>query len=253
MSDPPGVPRAPGGAEARGVPAAPAPTRPDPGGTWPWATWSLHETVAVVLAPFGLTLVASIALVAFGAEGSVWVFVLTVVQQAALGLGIWAWVRAHTGSTAGLGLVRGGWTARDLGAGIAAGFGAVVATSITIVITMQLTGVEEVSNPLEEVGDAWVVPTALVALLMAPVCEEIAFRGFLYGGLRRRWRPAAAALCTALPFAMIHGDPVRLPGLAVAGMILAAVYERRRTLVAAMAAHGVVNAIAVIGTLAAAR
>jgi membrane protease YdiL (CAAX protease family) len=231
------------------VPAAPPPPRPDPGSTWPWATWALHETLAVAMAPFGVALVVSIALFAFGAEDPVFIFLLTLVQQLALGAGTWTWVRVHAGSSAGLGLGRGTWGLRDVGAGIAVGFGALAASSVVIALTQWLTGVSEVANPLGSGGDAWVIPNAILALALAPVCEEILFRGFLFGGLRRRLRFGWAAACSAGLFAVIHGDPVRMPALFVSGCILAAVYERRRTLVAPMVTHGVVNLISVVGIL----
>ncbi|MEX0985030.1 MAG: type II CAAX endopeptidase family protein [Actinomycetota bacterium] len=231
--------------EVPGSPEQPPPPRPDARAIWPPATWALHETLAVAMAPFGIALVATIGLIAFGADGSGWLVVLTVIQQLALGLGVWGWVRAHTGSVRGLGLQRGGWNGRDVGAAIAAGIGALVASGIVIALTQDLTGTAEVANPLRSAGDAWVIPNAMLALVMAPVCEEIAFRGFLFGGLRRRFRFWWAGALSAALFALIHGDPVRMPALFVSGIILAAVYERRRTLVAPMVTHGVVNLVSV--------
>jgi uncharacterized protein len=229
------------------VPSAPPPPRPDPGSTWPWATWALHETLAVTMAPFGVALVATIALFAFGADASGWVFLLTLIQQLALGLGIWGWVRAETGTSAGLGVRRG--SARDVGAAAAAALGAIVVSGALVGLMQQLTGISELSNPLKVAGDAWVVPTALLALVLAPVCEEIAFRGFLFGGLRRRFGFGISAAASAALFALIHGEPVRMPALFASGVILAAVYERRRTLVAPMVTHAVVNLVSVVALL----
>jgi len=226
------------------------PPRPDTtGSVWPWATWELHETLAVAMAPFGVALVATIAVLSSGAQASGWIVVLTLVQQLALGLGTWWWVRVHTGTVTGLGLRHGGSRGRDIGAGVAAGLGAVVASGLVIQITQQLTGTTEIANPLEAAGEAWVLPNALLALALAPVCEEIAFRGFLFGGLRRRMRFVWAALASGILFGLIHGDPVRMPGLTLAGFILAAVYERRKTLRASMSAHATINVIAVLGYL----
>jgi membrane protease YdiL (CAAX protease family) len=176
---------------------------------------------------------------------------ITLIQQLALGLGTWWWVRVHTGSAAGLGLRPVPWRGADIGAGAAAGFGALFASGIVLVLMQQLTGGGPVANPLDSAGHAWVIPNAMLALLLAPVCEEIAFRGFLFGGLRRRLSFRWSAAISAGLFALIHGDPVRMPSLFVSGLILAAVYERRKTLVASMSTHAVVNLISVIAYLAA--
>ena len=234
------------------APALPPP--PPPGNDaspWSLTTWSWSDLVAVTAAPFGVAAVLTILLIAAGATSPGWGVLLTVVQQLAFGLGIAWWVRQHDGSVRPLGLRAHGTTARDVGAGVAAGLGAIAASAIVIGVTMQVLGRTELENPLETFGDRWVWANALFALLLAPVCEEIAFRGFLFGGLRQRMRFAAAAIISGMAFGAIHGDLVRFPGLAVTGVILAAVYERRRTLPASMAAHATVNAIALLGLLGA--
>jgi membrane protease YdiL (CAAX protease family) len=167
-----------------------------------------------------------------------------------MGLGVAWWVRQHDGSVAPLGLVRGGTTLRDVGAGVAAGIGALAASAVAIGISMQALGRTEVPNPLEVFGEAWVVPNAVLALILAPVCEEILFRGFWFGGLRQRLRFGWSAVISGALFGMIHGDAVRFAGLAITGVILAAVYERRRTLGASIAAHATVNVLALVGLLA---
>ena len=232
------------------APDPPPPPRPDSASAWPFATWALHETVAVAMTPFGIALVASIGVYAFAGGGSGWIVLLTLTQQLALGLGTWWWVRVHTGSVDALGLRRDRWTRSDVGVGIAVGLGALLASGVVIRLTQQLTGITDVANPLESAGSAWVLPNAVLALILAPVCEEILFRGFLFGGLRRRVRFRWAAAISAGLFALIHGDPVRMPGLFVSGLVLAAVYERRHTLIAPIATHAVVNLVSVAAYLA---
>jgi hypothetical protein len=234
-----------------GNPVLPPPPAPD-GRVSPWSLtrWGWNDLIAVSLMPFGLAMVATTVLVMFGATDDAWGVALTLVQELAFGLGIWWWVRQHDGSGAPLGLRRHGTTARDIGAGLAAGIGAIAASATVIGVTMQLLGRTELEDPLESFGEAWVLPSVLLALLFAPVCEEIAFRGFLFAGLRQRLRFGWAALISGLAFGAIHGDLVRFPGLTVTGIVLASVYERRRTLPAAMAAHATVNAVAIVGLLA---
>jgi len=51
--------------------------------------------------------------------------------------------------------------------------------------------------------------SVLSVLIIAPVTEEIFFRGFLYPGLRRFWGPEAAILATSLLFMAAHYAPGR--------------------------------------------
>lgn len=47
--------------------------------------------------------------------------------------------------------------------------------------------------------------TAVFAVTLAPVCEEIAFRGFLQPLVARSLGAAPAVVLTAIPFALLHG------------------------------------------------
>jgi hypothetical protein len=205
--------------------------------------------------PFGITLLATLVPIALGMDGGLVGVILTLVQQLALGLGTVWWVQVHDGSVAPLGLRRGATTGSDVGAGMAAGLGAIFAGGTVIALTLAVveavTGEpQEIENVLESFGDSWVVVSAAIALLFAPVCEEILFRGFLFGGLRGRYPFWKAAVISSALFGLVHADGLRFLGLAVEGFIMAAVYERRRTLVAAMVAHAIVNTVAVLALFA---
>lgn len=47
---------------------------------------------------------------------------------------------------------------------------------------------------------AWTV----LAIVLAPPLEELIFRGVLYGGLARRWRPRVAGVVTTVLFVALH-------------------------------------------------
>ncbi|HSN90796.1 MAG TPA: CPBP family intramembrane glutamic endopeptidase [Anaeromyxobacteraceae bacterium] len=85
---------------------------------------------------------------------------------------------------------------------------------------------------------------ALIASLLAPVCEEIVFRGYLQTtfGLSR---PARAAIAlAALLFAAIHLDPVRFPALVLLGALYGWLAWRAGSVWPAVAAHAANNAVA---------
>jgi hypothetical protein len=94
---------------------------------------------------------------------------------------------------------------------------------------------------------------AVISLaVIAPVVEEIVFRGFIYGGLRTRLGVAISVIVSAAIFALAHtfsvGGSILLlgPSLFVAGVALALVYERTRSLVPGMVLHASFNLIAVV-------
>jgi membrane protease YdiL (CAAX protease family) len=78
------------------------------------------------------------------------------------------------------------------------------------------------------------------AVIVAPITEEILFRGFLYGTLRRYAGPLVAILGSALIFASLHETQTFLPILVI-GALLAFLYERTGSLIAPIAAHAVNN------------
>ena len=79
---------------------------------------------------------------------------------------------------------------------------------------------------------------------LAPLCEELAFRGHLLSALRLRFRPAAAIALSALAFAGLHLDPVRLPGLVFLGALYGWMTWRAGSIYPAVLAHAVNNAAA---------
>ncbi|MGA9920595.1 MAG: type II CAAX endopeptidase family protein [Candidatus Dormiibacterota bacterium] len=88
--------------------------------------------------------------------------------------------------------------------------------------------------------------------VIAPIVEEIVFRGFIYGGLRPRWGVWASVLVSSAGFALAHsfsvGGSILLlgPSLFIAGVALALVYERSRSLIPGIVLHASFNLIAVI-------
>jgi membrane protease YdiL (CAAX protease family) len=63
---------------------------------------------------------------------------------------------------------------------------------------------QDVVKDLDQARGVHLVLIALVAGLIAPVCEELLFRGLLLRALRRRVSPDAAVALSALAFALAH-------------------------------------------------
>jgi membrane protease YdiL (CAAX protease family) len=233
----------------------PLPPRPDGPAPFPFADWDLDELLPMLFVPFGIVLLAQYLVVGFlGWTSDGARVLLSAVQQLSLFVPVAVWIRRTRGSLAPLGL-RPGWTGRDVLAGVAGGFVAIVAGVVAIGITMAvveaITGHRpDVSGGLGSVEGPWLYLEALMAVAVAPLCEETFFRGFLFQGLRLRVALLPAALVSGAFFAFVHVEPIRFFGLTAMGAVLAGVFERRRTLVASIAAHATINLIAVIGILA---
>jgi len=91
-------------------------------------------------------------------------------------------------------------------------------------------------------------PMVVATTLANGLGEEIFFRGFLFGGLRRRLPFAIAAVISAAIFGAFHytgpGSLAVLPQLAMLGLTQAWLYERSGSIYSTMAVHIINNALA---------
>jgi membrane protease YdiL (CAAX protease family) len=91
-----------------------------------------------------------------------------------------------------------------------------------------------------------------LVMVVAPVAEEVFFRGMAYNAFRQRVHPALAVLASAGLFALCH--PFGLQDsdfIVLAGLACAIVYEWRKTLVAPILVHAAVNVVGVSVLMAA--
>lgn len=116
-------------------------------------------------------------------------------------------------------------------------------------VVVTLTGVTE--NPQIEAlsGGQTLSSIQLIMLLilvagLAPLAEELFFRGMLYPLLRRHLGPAAAIGVNAGLFALAHFIPTLLPGLFIIGLALAYLRERSGSIWPCVLYHIIQNSIA---------
>ncbi|NPV28000.1 MAG: CPBP family intramembrane metalloprotease [Firmicutes bacterium] len=83
----------------------------------------------------------------------------------------------------------------------------------------------------------------LVGSVLAPVSEEMYFRGFVYPYLRSRLGVRMALWLSAMFFSVLHLDVVRFIPLMLGGFGLAWLYERTGSLYPSVVAHGVWNGV----------
>jgi CAAX protease family protein len=97
-------------------------------------------------------------------------------------------------------------------------------------------------------GTVGAIASGLLIVVAAPVSEEIFFRGFIFGGFRRRLPFPAAAVISALIFGLFHytgpGSLGVVPQLAFLGLALCWLYEETGSIYPTMGVHALNNALA---------
>jgi membrane protease YdiL (CAAX protease family) len=84
------------------------------------------------------------------------------------------------------------------------------------------------------------------AVIIAPVCEEIFFRGFFFGALRETRGPAVAAIVSSAVFAVVHHSLSASAAIFLVGLALAGIYHRTASLYPAMCFHALFNGAALL-------
>lgn len=116
---------------------------------------------------------------------------------------------------------------------------------------IDLSGIVNFSPVYQELADKVFggnqVITFLTSACMAPVLEELLFRGLIYKRLRFICKPAIAAVISSLAFGLTHGNLVQFVYAFLAGMLLAYVYEKYKNLWAPILFHFCANAVSILG------
>lgn len=81
------------------------------------------------------------------------------------------------------------------------------------------------------------------AVLLAPITEEVLFRGILYPAIKQFGYPRLALWGSSLLFAAVHTNVVTFVPLVVLALVLTLLYERTDNLLAPVAAHVLFNAL----------
>lgn len=95
------------------------------------------------------------------------------------------------------------------------------------------------------VGDFWLV--AIGTAVMAPLVEELIFRGLIYTRLKKGMPMAAAVVITSVWFGLMHGHPLWIAYATVLGLIMVWIFERTKSLFGSILFHFGYNLFAVIG------
>jgi membrane protease YdiL (CAAX protease family) len=237
----------------------------------PAVDWSFGRALIVGVVTnllLAQVLVAAFALVAFGVTtaddpATVYVGVIGDVAWLAFVL-IWL-TRWHPDWRDRVGIITGRRGLRDAVFGF--GGGLLLYPIIALVIAVPLTYLfqalsgSEATTPdqlPQHLNTAQTIASAILAVLIAPVVEELYFRGILFRSLRDRHGFWVGAVVSGLIFGLVHFVPAPWQDAALlqsimvfTGIALAWIYERRGNLVANVAAHMAFNTVGIILIIAA--
>lgn len=151
-----------------------------------------------------------------------------------------------------LGPVRPG--ALPVALGLAAG---IIGTILTYLVNGGLAFVFEPEEPVDQQvlqealsGGTSLVLAIIVAVVLAPIAEEILFRGVLFQALRMRVGLWPAAVTSSILFTFVHveivmSQPLALVGLFGLGVLLAWAFHRTGSLLVPIIGHAVFNAVSI--------
>jgi membrane protease YdiL (CAAX protease family) len=88
------------------------------------------------------------------------------------------------------------------------------------------------------------IVVVVAAVFMAPVIEELFFRGFLFGGLEAKWGWVTAAIVSSLLFSAAHVSPFAFVPFAGIGFLFAWSYHHTGSITSSIFAHTIVNVVA---------
>jgi membrane protease YdiL (CAAX protease family) len=150
-------------------------------------------------------------------------------------------------------LRRGGLTWRDIGRrlfrglliGVPAWLVGMLVYLVLLVVLAELIGPPSAQDLLVEQIASSLNPlvTVLAVVVVAPIAEEVFFRGVVYNAWEREYGYRRALLGSALLFGIVHLSLYNFGPIFLLGLLLAYVYARTRSLLTVVAVHATFNAI----------
>ncbi len=253
--EPPPLPEAPvetASPEPPFPPEAPVETAPEPYTVPVWVPFATLLGVLVIVNVIGLAVVGYLSATdkSFKStddlpQGAT--IGLTFLQDLVFVYGAWIAIKLALGrarrETFGLIRVRDVWNAFKWAAVAYAGF-----WLVTIVLTA-IFGTPDDQTLVTDIKGQDSIPIlmawGLLICILAPIVEELFFRGFMFGVFARRIGAVWGALLTGLVFGLGHAPaaPIQLIALGAFGVGLCLLYWRTGSIIPCMALHALNNSI----------
>ena len=103
---------------------------------------------------------------------------------------------------------------------------------------------EWLESVMQQIGTgAYAICTTVI---LAPIFEELIFRGVLLGNIRRRWGSLRAVFFSSLIFGAIHLIPQQVVNAFLVGIIIGGIYVMTDSILAVITLHAVNNALSYV-------
>lgn len=212
--------------------------------------WSPLEALPVALLFIVLSAVLTGIAALVIADDDALTAVILVLSEGAMAVTVLAWVRARHGAGAGALALRAPDAADAANGTLTGAFGLVLSQFVVAPVVVWLVETvrgRDVTFPdqldLADPGAGVLALTGFAVIVVAPLAEEIFFRGFLYRSLRDRIGLGPAAVVSSALFAVAHIRPIIMPSIFVLGLVLSWSLERRDSLATCVVAHGLFNTV----------
>jgi uncharacterized protein len=212
----------------------------------PTARWGLGAFV-VVEACFLLVSLAFLPLFAHGRPRSVPLLLLAVGVPTLVAAGLALLITRLRGNGPRVDL-KLQWSARGFGMGLLFGIFGLFVTLPAALLYDRIVGGDLNSAAGALFGGVrtswpWAIAVLVLVAFVAPICEEIVYRGLLWGALERKWGRWVALVVSTVVFACAHLELVRAPLLLIVAIPIALARLYSGGLVASIVAHQVTNVL----------
>lgn len=182
---------------------------------------------------------------------------LAVNELALLGFTL-GWIRwRHGASPRALGLRRpdrssvlSGVGTAVLGLLIAYGASVIISTLYRVITGNSIEEPQQIDLHAARPSALMLAILGFVVVVVAPIAEEVFFRGFLFRSFQRWATPMVAMSLSAVAFGLVHLIPLVIISTFLLGLLLASVVERKGSLTPAIVAHVLFNAVGFVLLLA---
>lgn len=106
--------------------------------------------------------------------------------------------------------------------------------------------VESYTNTQQMIVEGGFLMQFLTAGIVAPIVEELIFRGLVYKRVKKMTGTVAAAILSAALFGIFHGNWVQAPYAFIIGIMAVFVYEKFKSIVAPIMLHMSANILSVV-------
>ncbi len=210
---------------------------------WGLGAFLLVELIYLICA-LGMAIAASVALRATELHPAL-IAVLATLVPTLLAAAVAVAITVVRGNGPGLDL-KMQWSWRAAGLGILIGGAGLLVTIPAAMLWIWVVGEGANSAAGEVFGGiqgtwGWAVVVFVAVVVVAPVGEEILYRGLLWGAVEQRWGRLVALVVTTVVFAFAHLEWTRIPLLLVVAIPIGLARFYTANLTASIVAHQVTN------------